>query len=81
MTMATKSPSNAMGDPSQSLQTFSLHDLQQYTLEKSYALTASRDFHLFGFVAQSRLISNAVRPPWGRPGVYGSLGRHAGGRG
>jgi hypothetical protein len=42
-----QSPSNALGDPSQSLQTFSLLDLQQYTLEKSYSLDASKDFHLF----------------------------------
>ena len=41
------SPSNALGDPSQSLQTFSLLDLQQYTQEKAYATTASKDFHLF----------------------------------
>ncbi len=41
------SASNALGDPSQSLQTFSLLDLQQYTLEKAYASSASRDFHLF----------------------------------
>lgn len=41
------SPSNALGDPSQSLQTFTLLDLQQYTQEKSYATTASKDFHLF----------------------------------
>lgn len=42
-----KSPSNALGDPSQSLQTFTLHDLQQYTQEKAYSTTASKDFHLF----------------------------------
>jgi len=48
--MATKkktSPSNAVGDPTQSLQTFGLLDLQPYTLEKSYANNASKDFHLF----------------------------------
>jgi hypothetical protein len=43
----TKSASNAVGDPTQSLQTFNLLDLQQYTLEKSYSPTASKDFHLF----------------------------------
>jgi PLD-like domain len=42
-----RSASNALGDPSQSLQTFTLHDLQQYTQEKSYSTTASKDFHLF----------------------------------
>jgi hypothetical protein len=41
------SASNALGDQSQSLQTFNLLDLQQYTQEKSYATTASKDFHLF----------------------------------
>src|SRR5271157_607171 len=41
------SASNANGDPAQSLQTFDLLDLQQYTREKSYSNTASRDFHLF----------------------------------
>jgi hypothetical protein len=44
---ATVSASNALADPSQSLQTFNLLDLQQYTREKSYSNTASRDFHLF----------------------------------
>jgi hypothetical protein len=53
-TKTTKSPktskpsaSNAIDDKSQSLQTFTLLDLQQYTQEKSYATTASKDFHLF----------------------------------
>ncbi len=41
------SPSNSIGDASQSLQTFSLLDLQQYTLERAYSRTASTDFHLF----------------------------------
>ncbi len=41
------SPSNAINNPSQSLQTFSLLDLQQYTQEGAYASTASKDFHLF----------------------------------
>jgi len=41
------SPSNAIADPSQSLQTFNLLDLQQYTQEKNYASNASKDFHLF----------------------------------
>jgi hypothetical protein len=47
LTITMKSASNAIGDPSQSLQTFNLHDLQQYTQEKAYATTASKDFHLF----------------------------------
>lgn len=42
-----KSRSNALGDQTQSLQTFSLPDLQQYTQEKSYSTNASKDFHLF----------------------------------
>lgn len=46
-TTPSKSASNATGDPSQSLQTFNLLDLQQYTREKAYANTASKDFHLF----------------------------------
>lgn len=41
------SPSNALSDPSENLQTFNLLDLAQYTKEGSYAPTASRDFHLF----------------------------------
>src|SRR5215471_16481465 len=41
------SPSNVIDDPTQSLQTFDLLDLQQYTQEKVYASTASKDFHLF----------------------------------
>jgi hypothetical protein len=47
MATAKKSASNALGDPTQSLQTFNLLDLQQYTLEKAYSTNASRDFHLF----------------------------------
>ena len=41
-----KSPSNALGT-GQSLQTFSLLELQQYTKEKVYSTDASKDFHLF----------------------------------
>jgi hypothetical protein len=41
------SASNRTGDPSQSLQTFDLVQLQQYTQEKAYSPTASKDFHLF----------------------------------
>lgn len=47
MAKGKKSASNAIEDPSQSLQTFNLADLQQYTLEKAYSNSASRDFHLF----------------------------------
>lgn len=42
-----QSSSNALGTPSESLQTFNLTDLQQYTLEKSFSNDASKDFHLF----------------------------------
>ena len=38
---------NALGDKGQSLQTFDVADLQQFTREKSYAANASKDFHLF----------------------------------
>lgn len=41
------SASNVINDPAQTLQTFDLLDLQQYTQEKNYASNASRDFHLF----------------------------------
>ena len=41
------SASNVIDDPTQSLQTFNLLDLQQFTLEKSYSPSASKDFHLF----------------------------------
>lgn len=41
------SASNALGIPGQTLQTFNLVDLQQYTKEKAYSNTASKDFHLF----------------------------------
>ena len=44
---AKKSPNNALGDPTQSLQTFNLLDLQQFTREKTYASNASKDLHLF----------------------------------
>src|SRR5208283_2497269 len=43
----TTSSCNALGDPSQSLQTFDLLDLQHYKKERFYSSTASRDFHLF----------------------------------
>jgi hypothetical protein len=44
--MAT-SKSNQVGDPTQSLQTFALSELQQFTREQLYATNASKDFHLF----------------------------------
>ena len=44
---AQQSPSNVLGDPTQSLQTFTLHDLAQYTKEAAYSLNASKDVHLF----------------------------------
>ena len=44
---AAPSPSNVVDDPTETLQRFDLLDLQQYTQEKSYATTASKDFHLF----------------------------------
>lgn len=47
MATAKNSPSNALGDKAQSLQTFTLLDLQQYTQERAYSNTASKDFHLF----------------------------------
>lgn len=36
-----------LADPTKSLQTFDLLDLQQYTQEQVYATSASKDFHLF----------------------------------
>jgi hypothetical protein len=41
------SPSNAINDPKQSLQTFTLQDLAAYTQEGSFSTNASGDFHLF----------------------------------
>ena len=43
----TQSASNALGKPGETLQTFSLLDLQQYTFEKAYSANASKDFHLY----------------------------------
>src|SRR5271155_4523858 len=42
-----QSPSNVLGDPTQSLQTFTLPDLAQYTKEAAYSTIASKDVHLF----------------------------------
>jgi hypothetical protein len=44
---ARPSASNSTADPTQSLQTFDLMDLQPFTREKAYSNTASTDFHLF----------------------------------
>lgn len=41
------SPSNVMADVTKTLQTFDLLELEQFTREKSYSSTASKDFHLF----------------------------------
>jgi hypothetical protein len=41
------SASNVINDAAQSLQKFNLLELQQYTQEKTFATTASLDFHLF----------------------------------
>lgn len=43
----TSDTSKVLADPTASLQKFDLLDLQQYTQEKTYASTASKDFHLF----------------------------------
>jgi len=47
MPAKTKHAKSVIDDPTQSLQTFSLLELQQFTQEKVYASTASMDFHLF----------------------------------
>jgi hypothetical protein len=47
---AKKSPSNALttdGTPAQSLQTFTLAELAQFTKEATYSTNASKDVHLF----------------------------------
>ncbi len=44
---AVQSQSNVVGDPTQSLQTFTLKDLQPFTKEQSYSTNASGDVHLF----------------------------------
>jgi PLD-like domain len=38
---------NATADPTQTLQSFTLDDLAQFTLEQRYSDNASKDFHLF----------------------------------
>jgi hypothetical protein len=47
MAVQKKSKTNVIDDPTQTLQTFDLVDLQDYTQEKSYSGNASKDFHLF----------------------------------
>src|ERR1700756_4370295 len=42
-----KSARNALGEPGGSLQAFNLLDFAQFTKEKAYSATASKDFHLF----------------------------------
>ncbi|HEX4576399.1 MAG TPA: hypothetical protein VH117_03535 [Edaphobacter sp.] len=44
---AKQSPSNVLGNPTESLQTFTLPDLAQYTKEAAYSTNASKDVHLF----------------------------------
>jgi hypothetical protein len=44
---ARQSASNALGDPTESLQTFDLRDLEQFTREAAYSTNASNDVHLF----------------------------------
>jgi hypothetical protein len=44
---AEQSPSNALGDPTKNLQTFTLTDLAQFTKEGAFSSTASKDVHLF----------------------------------
>ncbi|CAJ4033343.1 Uncharacterised protein [Burkholderia pseudomallei] len=44
---STVSASNVIDDPKQTLQTFNLLDLQQYTSEGAYSENASNDVHLF----------------------------------
>jgi hypothetical protein len=44
---AEMSAANVINDPTQSLQTFDLLDLRQYTQERVYSTAASKDFHLF----------------------------------
>jgi hypothetical protein len=43
----TQSPSNVLGDPTQSLQTLTLNDLAKFTKEAAYSTDASKDVHLF----------------------------------
>jgi hypothetical protein len=47
MSNLAPSSSNATGDPTQSLQTFTLKDLEQFTKEKAYSNTARQGVHPF----------------------------------
>lgn len=47
MSNTSSTKTNVIADPTQTLQRFDLLDLEQYTQEKSYSSTASKDFHLF----------------------------------
>lgn len=47
MNQMSPSASNVIADPTQTLQTFDLRDLQPYTPEKAFSTNASKDFHLF----------------------------------
>lgn len=42
-----QSASNVLGDPTQTLQTFTLSELAQFTKEAAYSTNASKDVHLF----------------------------------
>jgi hypothetical protein len=44
---AVQSPSNVLGDPTHSLQTFTLNDLAQFTKEGTFSTNASKEVHLF----------------------------------
>ena len=47
MAVSKREKTNVINDPTQTLQTFDLLDLQRYTQEQSYSGNASKDFHLF----------------------------------
>lgn len=44
---AQPSPNNALGNPTENLQTFTLDNLSQFTKERTYSGNASKDVHLF----------------------------------
>jgi hypothetical protein len=89
----TVSASNGTRNPSQSLQSFDLLQLQQYTKEKAYSPTASKDFHLFfvgrddvhdilkfvGYDADGWLGSWVFTPPRRKPFIPGLSRRMRGG--
>ena len=47
MATGKKAVLKKVADPSQNLQNFNLHELEQFTFEKAYSSNASKDFHLF----------------------------------